>query len=68
MRCTDDHDHFRVRVNVEIKKDTRGGYTPGELLTYGQEFDIPATGFTGVAEILGHLDLAIGAIHRCGKA
>lgn len=59
-------ERFTVRVNVEIQRDPRGGYS-GDRLTTAEEFHIPATGFTEIAGVLGRFhELAetVSAEHR----
>jgi hypothetical protein len=57
-------DSMTVEITVTITKDVQGAYQPGETLTYGQKFEIPARGFGHVAEILGKLDSAVGSIEK----
>ena len=58
------HDSMTVEICVTISKDKQTGMSPGEVLTYRQEFEIPAKGFTEVAAILGRFDTAVGAIEK----
>jgi hypothetical protein len=64
MPC-DHSEHFTVKVHVAINRGRGAPYGNPETISYTQEFTIPATGFTGVAKILGDLDQAIGSIHKC---
>lgn len=64
MSCTHDQ-HFVVKVSISVTKEQRGYASGREEITYGQNFEIAATDFTGVAKILGNFDKAIGDIHKC---
>lgn len=57
------NDRMRVKIHVEISQE-KSGYSTHEALRYEQEFDINATGFAGVAKILGNFDKAVGTIER----
>lgn len=55
---------FKVTVTVIIEKSAHDWTRAAEQISYNQQFEIPATGFTEVAKIMGNLDKAIGSIER----